>query len=220
MLSSSILPASILEKSRMSLIRCSRQSADCLTMFRYRCCSAFERRGQRQFGHADDAVHGRADFVAHRGQELALGAVGRFGRVLGDSQLLFGLPQFVGQLLQFAVRGGQFLGAGFGGGRALGDPQFQGLVELLQLLEAFGVFQGGAGDRGDEVGQPLLVGAEQAAAPGSGRRRGRRRCGRARRWARRASIALRSRTRRRPRPSPRRRRRPCRPGARGAAARC
>ena len=29
-----------------------------------------------QVGHADDAVHGRADFVAHVGQEQALGAVG------------------------------------------------------------------------------------------------------------------------------------------------
>ena len=82
--------------------------------------------------------------------------------LLGDAQLLFGLPQFGRHAFQFAIRGRQFLGPRFGGGRSLGDPQFQGLVELLQLLEAFGVFQGGAGDRGDEIGQPLLVGAEQA----------------------------------------------------------
>ena len=29
---------------------------------------------QRQMGHADDAVHGRTDFVAHVGEKIALGA--------------------------------------------------------------------------------------------------------------------------------------------------
>ena len=38
---------------------------------------------QSQLGHADDAVHRRADLVAHVGQELALGAVGGLGRFLG-----------------------------------------------------------------------------------------------------------------------------------------
>ena len=33
--------------------------------------------------HADDAVHRRADLVAHVGEELALGAVRRLGRLLG-----------------------------------------------------------------------------------------------------------------------------------------
>ena len=31
-----------------------------------------ERRIQRQFRHAEDAVHGSADFVAHVGEELGL----------------------------------------------------------------------------------------------------------------------------------------------------
>ena len=66
-----------------------------------------QRSRERQFGHADDAVHGRADFMAHRGQELALGLAGRLG-----------------------------------GGRALGDPQFERFVELLELLESVGIFQG------------------------------------------------------------------------------
>jgi len=36
--------------------------------------------------HAQDAVHRRADLVAHVGQEGALGMVGGFGRDLGDRQ--------------------------------------------------------------------------------------------------------------------------------------
>ena len=39
--------------------------------------------------------------------------------------------------------------------------QLQRGVELLQLMEAVGVFQGGAGDGGDEVRQSLFVRAEQ-----------------------------------------------------------
>ncbi len=37
---------------------------------------------ERQLGHADDAVHRRADLVTHRGQESALGAVGGLGCLL------------------------------------------------------------------------------------------------------------------------------------------
>ena len=36
-------------------------------------------RVQQKAGHADDAVHGRADLVAHVGQKLALGHVGHIG---------------------------------------------------------------------------------------------------------------------------------------------
>ena len=46
---------------------------------------------QGQLGHADDAVHRRADLVAHVGQELALGPVGRLGGLPGLAQLLLGL---------------------------------------------------------------------------------------------------------------------------------
>ena len=49
-----------------------------------------ELRVEHQFRHAHDAVHGRADFMAHVGQEFALGAVGRFGRFLGALQIRFG----------------------------------------------------------------------------------------------------------------------------------
>jgi hypothetical protein len=38
-----------------------------------------QRRVEQQCGHADDAIHRRPDFVAHRRQEVRLGAVRRFG---------------------------------------------------------------------------------------------------------------------------------------------
>ena len=41
---------------------------------------------QGQIGHAHDAVHGRADFVAHIGQENAFGGIGRLCLVLGLAQ--------------------------------------------------------------------------------------------------------------------------------------
>ena len=43
---------------------------------------------EQQAGHADDTVHGRADLVAHRGQEVRLRVAGSVGGVLGDRQLL------------------------------------------------------------------------------------------------------------------------------------
>ncbi len=43
---------------------------------------------EQEAGHADDAVHGRADFVAHVGEELALGAVAGLGHVAGLDELL------------------------------------------------------------------------------------------------------------------------------------
>ena len=46
---------------------------------------------QRQLGHADDAVERRANFVAHVGQEFALGSIGGFGSFLGLLQLGFTL---------------------------------------------------------------------------------------------------------------------------------
>ena len=44
---------------------------------------------QRQLGHADDAVHRRADFVAHVGQEGAARLVGRLCLLLGRNQFGF-----------------------------------------------------------------------------------------------------------------------------------
>ena len=51
--------------------------------------------GQRgiegQIGHADDAVHRRADLVAHVGEEVALRPARRLGGILGQTQLGLGL---------------------------------------------------------------------------------------------------------------------------------
>ena len=44
---------------------------------------------EKQIGHAENAVHGRADFVAHVGEKLALGLVGVFGRFFRNLQFLF-----------------------------------------------------------------------------------------------------------------------------------
>jgi hypothetical protein len=46
-----------------------------------------------QLHHAEDGVHRRADFVAHRGQEGALGAVGRFGGVARLAQAALGIDE-------------------------------------------------------------------------------------------------------------------------------
>jgi len=43
--------------------------------------------GGQQFAHADDAVHGGADFVAHGGQKLTLGPIGVIGSLAGGQQL-------------------------------------------------------------------------------------------------------------------------------------
>ena len=65
-------PASIFEKSRMSLMIVSSASALAwIVSANSRCCG--DRVGvEQQAGHADDAVHRRADLVAHVGQELRL----------------------------------------------------------------------------------------------------------------------------------------------------
>ncbi|MNS45936.1 hypothetical protein D3C72_784170 [compost metagenome] len=66
-------------------------------------------------GHADDAVQGRANLVAHIGQELALGAVGGVGGVSGFGQGL-------GVALQVGDVGADSDGALFGGAAVL-NPQ-------------------------------------------------------------------------------------------------
>ena len=54
-------------------------------------CSSVRRGVAQQFGHADDAVHRGADFVAHVGKEGRFGAVRGLGRLAGGFQrgLLF-----------------------------------------------------------------------------------------------------------------------------------
>ena len=58
-----------------------------------------ERRVEGQLGHADDAVHGRADLVAHVGQELAFTAAGGLGDLLGLMQVGVGNGECGGALL-------------------------------------------------------------------------------------------------------------------------
>ena len=62
-------------------------SAECCTISRYSRWRGFELGVEHQLGHADHAVHRRADLVAHVGQELALGPIGRLGRLTRDVQV-------------------------------------------------------------------------------------------------------------------------------------
>ncbi len=102
-----------------------------------------------QFGHADHGVQRRADFVAHVGQECALGAAGRFGRFFGGPQGL-GVQHLRGDVLRDAesahdvprvVQKGQF--GGGGPGRApvgpglflyLGDDPLPGADDFLLVV--------------------------------------------------------------------------------------
>ena len=52
-------------------------------------------RFQQQAGHGDDAVHRRADFVAHVGQKFGFRACGGFGDHAGGLQRVIGLGQLV-----------------------------------------------------------------------------------------------------------------------------
>ena len=89
----------------MSLMTVSSASADDLTMFRGTRAARCEVGVEHQLGHADDAVHRRADFVAHVRQKLALGPVGRLGFVAGDGQLQFAAQ---GGGLEFELHGHRF----------------------------------------------------------------------------------------------------------------
>ena len=66
----------------------SSESAEPLTMLEVLPLLGGQLGVQGQLGHAEDAVHGRADLVAHVGQELALGAVGGLGGLLALAQRL------------------------------------------------------------------------------------------------------------------------------------
>ncbi len=87
--SSSNRPASILEKSRMSLRSASSESADSCTMPRNSRCSAAELRVQGEIGHSDDGVHRRADLVTHIRQKLTFRAARRLGGFLRLLQFRF-----------------------------------------------------------------------------------------------------------------------------------
>ena len=72
-------PALIFEKSRMSLMMVSSALPD-LTITSVKVFwRGVELGPGQQLGHAEHAVHRRADLVAHIGEEFGLGAVGGFG---------------------------------------------------------------------------------------------------------------------------------------------
>src|SRR5215471_4738149 len=73
------LPASIFDRSRMSLMMARSDSPEVRTNLRELALLCREASVQEQGRHADHAVHGRADFMAHVGQEFAFGRRRRFG---------------------------------------------------------------------------------------------------------------------------------------------
>ena len=83
---------------------------------------------QQQPGHGDNAVHGRADLVAHVGQELRFGAGGRLSGDAGGQQLSVGLRQVVFQV--FGPQRGAQPGAQLRRFKRLGQvirrPEFEG----------------------------------------------------------------------------------------------
>src|SRR5947207_8717073 len=84
--SNSTRPASIFEKSRTSLMIVSRASPEVRIVSAKSRCSSLSGVSISQPAHADHGVERRADLVAHRCQERALGLVrllGRLSRVLG-----------------------------------------------------------------------------------------------------------------------------------------
>ena len=72
-------PASIFEKSRMSLMIVSSASPESRIVVGVVALLGVERRVEQEPAHADHRVHRRADLVAHRREERALGLVGGLG---------------------------------------------------------------------------------------------------------------------------------------------
>ena len=96
----------------------------------------------QEVGHADDGVHGRANLVAHAGQELGLGPGGFQGGVPGSPKLLFGFLPF-GEL-------------GFNRIPEVRAHLVEGpgqLPELIVALDGYGVVQVSAADHPGALGQ-------------------------------------------------------------------
>ena len=92
------------------------------------------RRIEDQFGHADDGVHGRADFMADVGQELILGAIGRFGRLSGLARLLL-QPFAFGDILQDRDRVGRLARRIALEGNRYVDPDQGAILTDVPLLQ-------------------------------------------------------------------------------------
>ena len=100
---------------------------------------------QQQAGHGDDAVHRRADFVAHVGQEFRFGARGAFGGDARGQQLAVGLGQFVLQM--FGAQHRSQTRPQFGGLKGLGQVINRSQLEPPQLVGR--AVPGGQDDDGD-----------------------------------------------------------------------
>ncbi|MNO83774.1 hypothetical protein D3C76_750960 [compost metagenome] len=129
-----------------------------------------QRRAAQQFGHAEDAVERRADFVAHGGEEARLGAVGGFGFLLGATQA-GGAPfdpplQLVALALQGRAVG--LAAAQVGADRLAHVVQRVGhgidlvLLVALALVQPERRLQVAAGDAAHEVGHHPQVAGDQA----------------------------------------------------------
>ncbi|MNM98429.1 hypothetical protein D3C81_1109600 [compost metagenome] len=138
-----------------------------------------ERRAAQQFGHAEDAVERRADFVAHGGEEARLGTVGRLGVLLGALQA-GGAPldpalQFVALVLQGHAVG--LAAAQVGADRLAHVVQRVGhgvdlvLFGALALVQLQRGLQVAAADAPGEVGHhPQMTGDQAVEQPGQGHR--------------------------------------------------
>ena len=88
MLSRASIPDSIFEKSRRSSSTLSKEWAEALAVSQVLTRLRRELGAQGKLRHTDDAVHGRADLVAHVGQELGLEARGLEGGLPGPESSL------------------------------------------------------------------------------------------------------------------------------------
>ena len=129
--STSSLPASIFEKSSTSLMmprRAVGAGADGLGELALR---RLQRRVEQQLGHADDAVHRRADLVAHVREEVGLRADrGRFGILGGDARL------FRFTLLRDVLQGA-------------GQPRDRSVARFRHAHDSHPQMLAGAGDEGN-----------------------------------------------------------------------
>ena len=117
-------PASIFEKSRMSSMMPSSENADARIVRTASAWSSARALVGQHLDHADDAVHRRADLVAHGRQERRLGAVGGLGVEPGGVEPAVRLGQFGGALDHPGGERGPFaaqLGFGPASGQEMGD---------------------------------------------------------------------------------------------------
>ena len=115
-------PASILARSRMSLIsdsRCCARTVDVAAIFRI----LLDRFGAHRLGvddlrKAQNGVQRRAQFVAHIGEEFRLGAAGGFGAFARRIRSILGRLEFVDQSAAFLLQSKHALA-----GRVIGHQQ-------------------------------------------------------------------------------------------------